>query len=363
MPNRVFTAVTDHLALENSLGGYEAENEMRSTLDGFYSSFAKLLNADSSEIAYVENATRAWDMAFYSIPLQEGDEIITHDSEYVSNYLAFLQIVKRRGVKIVRAPSDGYGQIDVDGLRRCITSKSRLIAITHVPTQGGLVNPAEEVGRVANDAGLIYLLDACQSVGQLDVDVAKIGCHILSGTGRKYLRGPRGTGFLYISNSIIDRLDPPFIDLHAASWITDGAFEYSPAAKRFENYESYVAGRIGLKTAVDYALDIGLSSIEKRVTQLAQDLRDQLVAISGITVHDLGERKCGIVTFMSDAETAEALCARLSAGSANVSVSLPAYARLDFGGRQLPAIVRASVHYYNTKDEIDRFCKIVAVDL
>ena len=357
MPSPVYQAVLDHLALEQSIGGYVAEDDAEPALEDFYDSFAALLNCDRSEIAYVENATRAWDMAFYSLPLKEGDRILTAEAEYVSNFLGFLHQARRRGLEIDVVPSDASGQLDLDAMERMVSPKTRLIAITHVPTQGGLVNPAEDVGRIARRHGITYLLDACQSVGQIPLDVRKIGCQILSGTGRKFLRGPRGTGFLYVSKSILDRLDPPFIDLHAATWTDARSFEIRPDARRFENWESYVAGRVGLRAAVRYALDIGLEPIRARVTMLADRLRASLAELPGVKVQDLGRIRSGIVTFTKDGEAPRDIQARLLAANISVSVSGKTSAQLDFGRRGLSQVVRASVHYFNTEQEIESFCR------
>jgi cysteine desulfurase / selenocysteine lyase len=360
MPAPVYDPLTAHLALERDIGGYEAAARAAPALNAFYTEFAALLGCDPSEVAYVENATRGWDMAFYALPLTTGDRILTHASEYASNYLAFLQQARRRGLHIDVVPSDASGQIDVAAMERMIGPRTRLVAITHVPSQSGLVNPVEAVGAAARKHGLIYLLDACQSAGQIELNIGRIGCHILSGTGRKFLRGPRGTGFVYISKSLIDRMDPPFIDLHAAEWTGPDTYVLADGAKRFENWESNVAGKIGLAAAVAYARAIGLPAIEARVAALAATLRNSLSAIPGIAVHDPGARKCGIVTLLSDRETPEAMLPRLRAMGINTSVTPATYARLDLAPRGLTSLLRASIHYYNTDDEIARFCAAVA---
>jgi selenocysteine lyase/cysteine desulfurase len=359
MPDPVFEAVSSHLQLERDVGGYTAENRAAEELAGFYSEFAALLGAQPDEIAYVENATRAWDMAFYGLPLQPGDRILTHASEYVSNYLAFLQQARRRGLMIDLVPSDEYGQIDVSAMEALVKPETRLIAITHVPTQGGLVNPVEAVGRVAREHGLIYMLDACQSVGQIVLDAGKIGCDVLSGTGRKFLRGPRGTGFLYVRRDMIERIEPPFIDLHSATWTAGGSYELVPGAKRYENWESNVSGRIGLARAVKYARTIGLPAIQSRVTRLAADLRAALAELPDVTVHDPGKTKCAIVSFRKNSMEPGLVADQLLARGINVSVSAASSARLDFAERNLDSVVRASVHYFNTENEIDRFVDVI----
>ena len=359
MPKPVFAALQRVLEDENRLGGYEAERRAQPDIHGFYAAFGALLNADPDEIAYVENATRAWDMVFYGLRLGKGDRVITHSSEYASNYLALLQQSRRLGFEIDLVPSDRFGQIDVEQLEAMLTPQTKLIAITHVPTQGGLVNPAAAVGELAQKHGIAYLLDACQSVGQIDVDVAQIGCDFLSGTGRKFLRGPRGTGFLYVRRSMLERIDPPFVDLLSAKWTAHNSYEFAAGAKRFENWESNVAGRVALGEAVRYAKAIGLNHIETRVAKLADVLREALSDIKGVQVRDLGQTKCGIVTFTKEGRDPQFIEERLREKGINVSVALMTSARLDLEARNLSSLVRASVHYFNTEDEINRFVQAV----
>lgn len=362
MPDPVYGAVLDHLRLERDIGGYEAADQATPLIEDFYDAFAALLGGDRDEIAYIENATRAWDMAFYAVPFQAGDRILTAEAEYASNYIALQQVAHKTGANVEVIPSDNVGQIDLEALERAVQQGGvKLVSLTHVPTQGGLVNPAAAVGRITRANDVLYLLDACQSVGQMPVDVREIGCDMLSGTGRKFLRGPRGTGFLWVRRGLLSTLEPPFLDLHAAEIAGDAARGYRvrPDARRFENWESYVAGRIGLGVAVRYALSLGLAPIRDRVYALASELRQGLSAIPGVALHDLGSEQCGIVTFTRAGYEPDAIKVSLAAQDINVSVSRARYAELDLGKRNLPAVVRASVHYFNTSEEIARTCDAV----
>jgi len=352
---RTLDATLDHLRLEAEIGGYEAADRARPVLDGFYPSIATLIGAQPEEIAYVENATRAWDLAFYSLDFKPGDRILTCVSEYSSNYISYLQVAKKTGAEIVVVPDDKHGQIDLAALERAIDKRTKLVSISHIPTQGGLVQPAEAVGKIVNDAGVLYLLDACQSVGMMPIDVKKIGCDFLSATGRKYMRGPRGTGFLYARTRSTSRIEPIFLDNHAARWTGDQEYTVLGDAKRFENWERYFAGVIGLKVAADQANDLGMEAVWTRLRQLADGLRARLAKLNGVTLTDLGVVKGAIVTFAVKDADHTALKMALREQGINVSVSTQFSSRLDLKGRGLRDVMRASVHVYNTEDELDRF--------
>ncbi|MFI6316876.1 aminotransferase class V-fold PLP-dependent enzyme [Nonomuraea sp. NPDC050556] len=355
-PVQVTEAVVEHLRLEARIGGYEAAARAAARVDDVYGAIARLIGCGSHEVAVVENATRAWDMAFYGMRFGPGDRILTSRAEYASNVIAFLQVAARTGARVEVVDDDEYGQLSTADLARRLDDDVKLVAVTHAPTQSGLVNPAAAIGRLTRAAGVPFLLDACQSVGQLPVDVAEIGCDMLSATGRKFLRGPRGTGFLYVSDRLIEELEPPFLDLHAATWTAADRYEIRSDARRFENWETNYAAKIGLGVAVDYALGWGIGPIHERVTALAQLLRGRLAELPGLTVRDHGEQLSGIVTFTSDRMPAVEVQRRLGAAGINTSVSSVTSARYDLGARDLAAVVRASVHYYNTEEEIDGLC-------
>jgi selenocysteine lyase/cysteine desulfurase len=280
-------------------------------------------------------------------------------AEYASNYIAFLQVTQKTGAVVEVIPNDSHGQISLEALREAIDERVKLIAITHVPTNGGLVNPAVEVGKIAHEYGILYLLDACQSVGQMPIDVEQIGCDLLSATGRKYLRGPRGTGFLYVRNSVLERLEPPFLDLHAAEWVSKDTYVMSPDARRFETWESNFAGKIGLGVAIDYALEWGLDTVWRRIKSLAYMLRTQLSPLPGVIVRDRGVTQCGIVTFSVEDKSPDEIKLALGKQHINASVTRRGSTLLDMDARELESMVRASVHYYNSEEEVERFCRAV----
>jgi len=240
-----------------------------------------------------------------------------------------------------------------------LDERVKLISITHVPTSGGLVNPAAEIGKVAREHGILYLLDACQSVGQMPINVDTIGCDLLSTTGRKYLRGPRGTGFLYVRNAIADRLEPLTLSGFSAEWTSPTTYQINAGARRFENFESNKAAIVGLGVAIDYAMQWGLDAIWQRVHTLAHDLRSRLAMLPGVFIQDRGLIQCGIVTFTIEGCDPAAIQRALKEQHINVTESSRNNTLLDLSERGLQSVVRASVHYYNSEEEVERFVQAI----
>lgn len=364
MPNAVVDAMIDHLRLEQRVGGYAAADQEQARLDAVYDSVAALVNADRDEIALVENATVGWQMAFYAFDWRPGDRILTGRAEYAANYVAYLQVQRRHGVIIDVIPNDDFGAIDPAALRQMIDDRVRLISITWIPTNGGLTNPAQEIGAIAREAGIAYLLDACQAVGQLPIDVKSLGCDMLTGTGRKFLRGPRGTGFLYVRRDLLLQLEPPMIDHFAAPWTSTDGYALRSDARRFETWENNYAARLGLGAAVDYARAVGLEAIETRCRALSRRLRDGLRSLGNVTVLDLGRDPCAIVSFSIQDYPVGAALADTAAARIVIGASPPASTRLDSDARGLGYILRASPHYFNDESDVDRlidFCALAQV--
>ncbi|MEV7552591.1 aminotransferase class V-fold PLP-dependent enzyme [Amycolatopsis sp. NPDC089917] len=351
-PARVTDTVVGYLREEALIGGYEQAAATVERMNGVYASAARLVGAEPDDIALTDNATRSWQAVFYALPFAAGDRILTSKSEYASNVISFLQIAKRTGAVVEVVDNDESGQLDVEDLKRRVDGDVKLIAVSHVPTQGGLVNPAEEIGAVAREAGIPFLLDACQSAGQIDLDVTRLNCDALSVTGRKYLRGPRGTGFLYAHPRLRERVEPAMLDLHSAAWTAPETYEVASTAKMFEVWERDHAALHGLGAAIDYALEWGMPAIEARVAALAAKLRDALREIPGVQVHDQGVRQCGIVTFSVAKTPSQEVKEHLATAKINVSVTEATSAQFDFADRGLPSMVRSSVHYFNTDDDI-----------
>ncbi|QSE98201.1 aminotransferase class V-fold PLP-dependent enzyme [Fulvivirga lutea] len=352
---RTLQAQINCLKEEANYGSYETAANYSEQLSEFYNEVATLINASPNEIAFTESATVAWLRSFYAIGFKEGDEIICDQSSYASNYIAFLNAQNKFGVKIKIASEGKEGEVSLDDIEKLISDKTKLISITHIPTNNGLVNPAENIGDLASEKGILYQLDACQSAGQYPLDVKKLKCDFLSATGRKYMRGPRGTGFLYVKQEVIERFNPLNLDLHSAEWIDKTTFKARSDAKKFETWEHSIAGKLGLTEATRQINELGISNIWDRVVDVATYLRVELSQLEGIEVTDTGSLKSGIVTFQVPDKSHEEIKAHLSRHKFNTVIAVKSGTLIDMSSRNLDSVIRASIHYYNTNSEIDSF--------
>ncbi|MEJ2472048.1 MAG: aminotransferase class V-fold PLP-dependent enzyme [Desulfuromonadales bacterium] len=349
--NTLYTYLRD----EEEQGGYEVMAQRTKEIENFYSASARLLNCSTDEIAFSDSATRAWNTAFYSLDLKRGDRVLASCSEYGSSLVAMLHRARRDGIEIVWVPDDTFGQIDIAALEQLIDDRVKLICLTLVPSGSGLVNPAAAVGRIAHNADIPYLLDACQALGQLPVDVEQLGCDMLCGTGRKFLRGPRGTGLLYVRKSRLETLEPNQLNHHGADLLTCDNYELKTNARRFEFWERSYAGQVALGVAIDYALEWGLENISQRIKLLADQMRKELISIDGLSLIDPGGEQSGIISFCTIQQSAETLQKKLAHRHINTTTVPFSANPVRIDKCHQPMSLRASLHYYNTHDEISQF--------
>ncbi|MCB0669398.1 MAG: aminotransferase class V-fold PLP-dependent enzyme [Saprospiraceae bacterium] len=361
MPTPVIEAIKDQIDLESIMGGYEAAGFRQDLVDSFYSSAAALFGTQSRNIAFTSNATDAYNRALSSIDFNQGDVILTSSNDYVSNFVAFLSLQKRLGIKIKIVDNLPTGEIDLQALKSDIEKyKPVLFSLTHIPTNSGLIQPVKPAGEICRSYDMIYLVDGCQSAGQLNVDVSDIGCDFYSATFRKFLRGPRGAGFLYVSDRMLNQgRYPLYLDMRGADWVEEGDFHLHDHAKRFEDWENSYANLFGATAAIKYALEVGMPVIEKRCRFLAEKMRSQLSDIDGIRILDRGLEKGAIVTAHTTKVEKNQLKAALKKEKINCSFGSPLNALIDFKEKGIDWIVRFAPHYYNSEEEIATPVRII----
>jgi cysteine desulfurase/selenocysteine lyase len=350
-PAPVLAEVQGHLRREAQIGGYRAAAERREDLEAGYDVLASLLGCTPDEVAFTESATRSWLSALDAIPLQPGDRVLVTEVEYHSNALALMHL----GVQFEPIPSDASGVVDVDALRDMLDARVKLVSLVHVPTNGGLVNPVRAVADAAHSVGALVLLDACQSIGQLTVRADELEVDIICGSGRKWLRGPRGTGVLVVREG--SGLRPRLIDSRAAVWEATDRYSMAADAKVFELWECSVADRLGLIAAARYALSLGIDQIAAEISARAELTRSLLSAVPGVQVHDLGRERCGIVSFSVDGREPEEVRDTLWERGVAVSLTMNTSTQFDMTRRGLSTLLRASPHYFVSPAQIASFAE------
>lgn len=358
-PQAVLDTCIDYLTTEAQIGGYETVERKSAELERVATAGAQLLNCAPTELAFATSAALAWWRSFEAVPLQAGDRVLISSTEYQSNAFAFIQAAQR-GIEVEVLPTTESGEIDLDALRSMIDERVKLVAVTHIAMTNGMVQPVADIGAIVADSDAYYLLDSCQAVGQLPVDVQELQCDFLSFTGRKFMRGPRGTALLYVNADIMDDLAATtYIDGQSAQWVDAHSYQYAPNAQRFELGEVSFAAKAGFGVALDYAVRVGMDRAAERIAMLSTLLRGQLDELDGVQVRDTGQHQSGIVTFSIADTDPLALQAKLRARGVNTSVLTSALSHLDLAARGVDAVLRAGVHYFNTAEEISTFIRAI----
>jgi len=351
----VVEAQLGHLHLETRVGGYVAQEQQSERLSNVYHSAAKLLGGKYTDYALAGSAVDSWTKAFYSLPMGAGDNVVTAYNEYCSNYVAYLQRASRDGVEIRVARPGADGALDLDHFESLVDKRTRLISLTHVPSSSGQIAPAVKVGEIANAHEKLYLLDACQSIGQLDVNFERIGCDMATGTGRKFLRGPRGIGFLYMNEKARAEIDPVVLTNQAATWTGENSYELRSDAGVFEAWERSCVNQLGLGAAIDYLLELGPEKAYERITSLTRYMREGLAGISRVTLTCQEDAEAAIITFNKEGWTAADIKQVLEKQDIATQVASVVHTRLDLEARGIDTTARISPHYYNTVEEMDIF--------
>ncbi|MDO6435706.1 aminotransferase class V-fold PLP-dependent enzyme [Flavitalea sp. BT771] len=361
MPRIVADAIRNYISEEEKYGGYETADKKSAEIEQFYDYASSLLHCKSHNIAFTTNATDSYNKALSSIPFKQNDIILTTTNDYPSNIIAFLSLQKRFGVRVILIRNTDTGEIDLEDLESKLKKHSpRLLSITHVPTSSGLVQPVERIGDVVKKHDCIYLLDACQSLGQMDINAASTGADFISGTFRKFLRGPRGAGLLYVSDKVLDKgLEPLFPDLHGADWVDTNHYKTRMGAKRFEYWEMAYALMMGSSQSLAYLFSLGIHNIEQRNKMLLHKLRTGLADIPSVKLLDRGQHRCSIVTFQLKGLPEHSAKQYFRDKGINVYTTPKSAAIIDFGEKGIDWAVRVSPHYYNTESEIDTLLEAV----
>ncbi|MCK0070977.1 aminotransferase class V-fold PLP-dependent enzyme [Kordiimonas laminariae] len=359
MPEPVINAIQSHLDQEVRMGGYVAQEQQSAVIDGVYNSLSRLIGGSVQDFAITGSAVDAWTKAFYSVPMKEGDNIITAYNEYCSNYVAYLHRAKRRGIEVRVAYPKSDGQLDLNQLESLIDDKTKLISVTHVPSSSGQILPVEEIGKIAKAKDILYLVDTCQSVGQLPVKVESVGCDMATGTARKFLRGPRGMGFLYMNEKARNRIEPVVATNKSAAWIGDQEIEFRSDTALFEAWERNIGNQIAFGAAIDYLLELGLEKATEEIQHRAAYLRQNLYNIKGVIPTCQEDATAAIITFNKEGHDATTVKAKFHDEGVGVQVSTIEHTRLDLGARGINTTIRVSPHYYNSKEELDRFLNMI----
>lgn len=353
-----------HLKLEQSIGGYEAATFNNASLEEFYAVAGKLVGCDKNDIAFFDSATRAWNTLIFSMKIGAGDKIITTTLEYGSNILSLQSLAEKTGAELIKLAVGSDGYVDIEELTNHLDERVKLVAASHAPAHCGTMLNVNEIGKCLDGHAAVFLVDACQTLGQLPISVAELRCDALVGTGRKWLRGPRGTAFIYVSEALASSLNSVSIGVSNAQWLekpqNGSHVSFMAKAKRLESWERSMAGQLGLTNAIkEFLNQNSVGAISKAIQSFRAKIEDGVRQNNNLVLYPSGNKGSGIVTFHCKNRSANSVKIELAAKYINVSVVGNLVAPWDFSAKQLPDLIRVSPHYINNNEEILSFCKTI----
>lgn len=362
MSKEVVQISKDYMDMEADIGGYDVMANHYEDFNLFYLEASKLINANPRNMAFAISATDAYSKVLYSFKWTEKDVILTTKDDYVSNIISFIHINRRFGSQIKFVDCLDSGDLDYEDLARKLEQyKPTIFALTHIPTSAGTIHDAEKAGEICANFDTYYLLDACQSIGQLDVDVRKIKCDFLTVTGRKFLKAPRGTGFLYVANHILDTdMGPLCIDLAGSTWDSETSFKFGSEAKRFEFWEKNYSNFLGLTQAIREINEIGIEKIAAYNKMLSGYFRNELEQVDGLKIYDHGSLKGNIITWKIPGLKQSEISKLFHERRVIFSFSSNTSALYDLNKKGEEWLVRFSPHFFNTTEEADQVGEILS---
>ncbi|MBA5777328.1 aminotransferase class V-fold PLP-dependent enzyme [Stappia sp. F7233] len=360
---RVHDAIKAHLELEARSGSTEAMNAVSSKLEQLYSAVAAFVGGTADQMLVADSHTNAWQRPFLAVDLKPGDVVLVGSSEWGGNLSMIHHTCRRTGASYKVVPDDASGRMDLRTFESALKDKRvKLVCTTWVAATSGQVNPVEEIGELMRQTEALHFVDGAQAIGQFPVDIRNLNCDLLTVSARKFVRGPRGTGFAWISKRFLNEYKPLGVDQFAAPWEND-APHLRGDARRFETGESNYAARLGLLSALELILTRDISADFTVIKELAAQARARLSSTEGITVLEGNEGSCGLVTFLADGVAPAKIAADLRQSRINISAPTTRYGPLYMAARGWNAINRLSPHAFNTADEIDKACDAIATSV
>jgi cysteine desulfurase/selenocysteine lyase len=359
-PRQVIEAVDDFYRHHNAnvaRAVHTLGDEATAAYEATRDKLARFINANSrDEIVFTSGTTQAINLVAYSylLPrLEAGDEIVVTTMEHHANIVPWQILAERTGAKVRVAPITEKGELIVEKFIDLLTPRVKLAGVVHVSNVLGTINPVAELARAARKRGIPLLVDGSQALPHFPVDVRALGCDFYAMTGHK-MYGPTGTGALWARREILRDM-PPFFG--GGEMIREVRFEgttFADPPHRFEAGTPNIAGFVGLGAAIDYVESLGRERIAAWEHELLVHATAKLKAVPGLRIFGEAEHKAAVISFLVEGAHAHDLATLLDhEGIAVRSGHHCAHPLMQFYG--VSATVRASLAFYNTREEVDRF--------